>query len=617
MTASPQPQVRTIHQIQHLLSMLRKGVTSLNTKMPSYAHISKLFKRRELKIKRTFKDFTNLVNIVKFHWKPTVNENIIRKVTVTPAIKETSNAPKFSQLKLSSTGHVTNIENEKSIEIDKALTEWLNSDTNDVLLSKESKKQIIEKKSKTGFEKIFFDWFRGETKQFKFPVSRNWTSFQNNEKAVILGSKVAKGSIENRSRFLAKSLLSATSETSKLYRLQEMCKHLLRYPEEKNTMVKENAIPIALKLRETSGSEVKESAQEVLSLLGYVDPPRSTGVRILTIDGGGIRGIIAIEMLRYLETISGKPIHELFDYICGVSTGAILTMLIGGLNLPINECEKLYLKMSCELFKRSPILGTGGLIWSHSYYDTNMWVNMLKDVYGELSLNETARKKGNPKMSAVSAVMNQPLLQPFLFRNYALPYRVQSLYPGNCSHKLWQAIRASAAAPGYFEQYHLDGIVHQDGGLIMNNPTALAVHEAKLLWPKEKIQCILSLGNGRFIPTSHKITTSTSLMTMLMKVIDSATDTESFHIVLQDHLPTNVYFRINPYLSERVSLDETKTEKLELLKKDAQKYIEWNETKIRLCMSALVKQRTYVQKLNDWLKVQYLIQKSKSKADYI
>ena len=42
-------------------------------------------------------------------------------------------------------------------------------------------------------------------------------------------------------------------------------------------------------------------------------------------------------------------------------------------------------------------------------------------------------------------------------------------------------------------------MVHWDGGLIANNPTALAVHEAKLLWPSEPIQWVISLGTGRYV----------------------------------------------------------------------------------------------------------------------
>lgn len=49
-------------------------------------------------------------------------------------------------------------------------------------------------------------------------------------------------------------------------------------------------------------------------------------------------------------------------------------------------------------------------------------------------------------------------------------------------------------APGYFEEYVLDDHVHQDGGILINNPTSIAIHEAQLLWPKEKVQCVVSIG---------------------------------------------------------------------------------------------------------------------------
>ena len=52
---------------------------------------------------------------------------------------------------------------------------------------------------------------------------------------------------------------------------------------------------------------------------------------------------------------------------------------------------------------------------------------------------------------------------------------------------------------GLFQECRLGSVVHWDGGLIANNPTALAVHEAKLLWPSEPIQCVISLGTGRYV----------------------------------------------------------------------------------------------------------------------
>lgn len=66
----------------------------------------------------------------------------------------------------------------------------------------------------------------------------------------------------------------------------------------------------------------------------------------------------------------------------------------------------------------------------------------------------------------------------------------------------------------------------QDGGLLINNPTALAIHECKCLWPNTPLECVVSLGTGRFETPGKNSTTHTSLKTKLTNVISSATDTE-------------------------------------------------------------------------------------------
>jgi predicted acylesterase/phospholipase RssA len=68
---------------------------------------------------------------------------------------------------------------------------------------------------------------------------------------------------------------------------------------------------------------------------------------------------------------------------------------------------------------------------------------------------------------------------------------------GTCGIPVHHALRASTAAPGYFETCVLDerpGERFQDGGLLANNPAALALHEAMRLWPTRNIDVLVSIG---------------------------------------------------------------------------------------------------------------------------
>lgn len=198
----------------------------------------------------------------------------------------------------------------------------------------------------------------------------------------------------------------------------------------------------------------------------------------------------------------------------------------------IDEAAKYYKDLSTKIFTQNALLGTSNLVLKQSYYDTAMWESMLKQYLGEIPLIQTSRDPKCPKLSTVSAVVNQSQLSAFLFRNYALPYRVCSQYMGSSDCAVWQAARASAAAPTYFEEFMLDGFLHQDGGIMVNNPTAIAIHEAKQLWPSHPIQCVLSFGTGRAHPTPNNVedvsstAMSSSWKNKFLKILDSATDTE-------------------------------------------------------------------------------------------
>lgn len=136
----------------------------------------------------------------------------------------------------------------------------------------------------------------------------------------------------------------------------------------------------------------------------------------------------------------------------------------------------------------------------------------------------------------MSTVIHQGQMVPFVFRNYEHAYRVRSQYIGSNKHKLWEAARASAAAPAYFGEFRLGDYLHQDGGMLVNNPTAVALHEAKLLWPRHRIQCVVSCGTGRLRPTvglhhdpQLDLDRQASWKEKVAQVLVSATDTEGIN----------------------------------------------------------------------------------------
>ncbi|XP_077690200.1 calcium-independent phospholipase A2-gamma isoform X2 [Eretmochelys imbricata] len=350
---------------------------------------------------------------------------------------------------------------------------------------------------------------------------------------------IARVSIDNRTRALVQALRRSSNRRVSINRIEELTYHLLEFPETRGVAIKEKIIPCLLRLRQGIDETLHAAVREALAIIGYTDPVKAWGIRILTIDGGGTRGLVALQTLHKLEELTGKPVHELFDYVCGVSTGAILAFMLGLFHIPLDECEELYHKLGSDVFKQNVIVGTMKMGWSHAFYDSDIWEKMLKDRMGSDLMIETARNPKCPK----------------------------------------------------------------DGGLLLNNPTALAVHECKCLWPDVPLQCVISLGTGRYESERKNSITYTSLKTKLTNVISSATDTEEVHTMLDGLLPPDTYFRFNPLMNEDIPLDENRKEKLYQLRTDGIRYLERNEEKIKKAARILTQEKTVLQRFNEWIRL--------------
>uniref|UniRef100_A0A0K0F2B5 Calcium-independent phospholipase A2-gamma (inferred by orthology to a human protein) n=1 Tax=Strongyloides venezuelensis TaxID=75913 RepID=A0A0K0F2B5_STRVS len=451
-----------------------------------------------------------------------------------------------------------------------------------------------------------FSSFQQQSKKEDLMNAHKQDASSTNTSKVLI-KRISRVEVSNLTKMYIEKLLLAQSTNSKISRIQELTSHIQEFRSSRIVAMKDQLlIEYLINLVNTrTDIKIREEARKCLSILGNSPPLKSLGIRILSIDGGGTKGMAGLTILGAIEKASGKRIYELYDHITGVSTGAILAVLLGINKISVEDCREKYMNISSLLFNQGTLSGYSGLVLSHSYYNSKLWADILKESVGDsMTCADSAKYEDIAKVGIVSCIVNSPQLQPYVFRNYELPPTRDSQYRGGSNYKIWQAVQASTAAPGYFEEVRLGSILHQDGGVLTNNPTAIAIHEAKNLWPNENIQCVVSIGNGRSVSEVELSTEDkkkTSILRKLSKIADSATDTQAIHLCINDLLPDGRYFRFDPYMNCQYPLNENQAEKLAQMQKDADLYVRRNIKKIEDCAKQLTLKPSLTQNLSNEL----------------
>jgi patatin-like phospholipase/acyl hydrolase len=234
--------------------------------------------------------------------------------------------------------------------------------------------------------------------------------------------------------------------------------------------------------------------------------------KILALDGGGIRGVITLEILAKLESELRKKLNrsadfrlgDYFDYIGGTSTGAIIA---AGLSIGMSSEELLgfYTKKGKDMFDKSSLLKK----WK-SLYESGPLLKMLQETFGKDTNMDISNGKFRCLLTVVT--MNRSTDSPWPISNNPLArFNQKNRKDNNQNIKLYQLVRASTAAPAYFPPEILEWdkgdpsktFVFVDGGVTpYNNPAflmyRLATHSAyHLNWDKGEDQLlILSVGTG-------------------------------------------------------------------------------------------------------------------------
>jgi uncharacterized protein len=218
--------------------------------------------------------------------------------------------------------------------------------------------------------------------------------------------------------------------------------------------------------------------------------------KILSIDGGGIRGVIPAVVLAEIERRTGRPIAETFDLVAGTSTGGILAL---GLSRPgsnghprytASNLVGLYEAEGAKIFRRDPwrrFIALENLL-DEKYPATGI-EEVLKKYFGDATLSQALTE-------VLVTTYDIEHRQPYLFKRHKAQKDPRREWP------MWQAARATSAAPTYFEPAKLtfkngkDYLALVDGGVYANNPAMCGYVEARKLWPTEKDFVVVSLGTG-------------------------------------------------------------------------------------------------------------------------
>ncbi|WP_223699941.1 CBASS cGAMP-activated phospholipase [Sutcliffiella deserti] len=275
-------------------------------------------------------------------------------------------------------------------------------------------------------------------------------------------------------------------------------------------------------------------------------------MKILCIDGGGIRGVYAVAILQAMEEEYNQPISELFDLIAGTSTGSIIAASIS-IKMDMSKVLNSYKKFGEKIFVRQAKFGLFKSIYSDKYLR-----KFFYQAFGERTLGD----------------ISSPLLIPAVNVTKGRPYVHRSNY-GNkdtkdLSVKLWDAVLSSCSAPVYFPPNNIDNhYLSIDGGLWANNPSMVCITEA-LDYFKIGLSDIniLSIGTGlqtidftinenKYWGVKQWLPFRLPSMKVTPKLLDLALQLSSESVSYQcEHLLGRQYLRVNKELNAEVPFDE-------------------------------------------------------------
>lgn len=305
--------------------------------------------------------------------------------------------------------------------------------------------------------------------------------------------------------------------------------------------------------------------------------PKIKDKLVLTLDGGGMRGMVTlvllIELLRLVRIKSGKPnalLSDCFHMIVGTSTGGIIAALIAVVNMPLEEILRLYSTMGSRVFgSQSEVTGTLDPMTMMVHYSDHAMLEFLLQIFGTRRLDDDATRFKDDSLRGPNGVrfavatlnMDQDPSEPMLLRNYEVPSGPLVLHGTNRCFVV-ESIRSTTSAITYIHPYArhyaplktvvnaigqtktdyemdasgayrdnlriildsaatkqerdklaklskgdqvMNTAVTVDGGTFANNPTEVAIQDARELYAQDQVNLIVAnFGTGLLPSTKNR-----------------------------------------------------------------------------------------------------------------
>lgn len=186
--------------------------------------------------------------------------------------------------------------------------------------------------------------------------------------------------------------------------------------------------------------------------------------QILSLDGGGIKGIFSAAVLAHLEEDFNIDITDYFDLITGTSTGGIIALGLG-LGMRPRELLRFYVEKGPVIF-RNGLLTALKQIWKNKYSSVGL-ERALKNCFGEALLGSSKKRLVIPSFNIDrdDVYLFKTSHNTKLERDYKVP--------------VWKVAMATSAAPTYFPSFKKVSCIRLvDGGVWANNPVVVGIAEA-------------------------------------------------------------------------------------------------------------------------------------------